>query len=217
MPLKEKFYKTDKNGTPRLSKTRIIIAGMGLLFILFIIAAIFSPATASFFVNNNYNDSTIEIESNATEFNVTGNVNNFFSSVKLSSKKLNITNENLKLDTMGNFNKTVKIPKNIDNIDLVFTAIGNTTQTITLTLTRKMITATTNKPVEKSSDNPKEPTIPNKYNTLIQNISGELVWETDTCPLCGAKDAEAQSETNNLIKNVCWKCGYEFYQQTPTY
>lgn len=74
-----------------------------------------------------------------------------------------------------------------------------------------------NKTVEKSSDNPKEPQIPNKYNKLIQNVSGDLIWETDTCPLCGAKDAEAQSETNNLIKNVCWKCGYEFYQQTLTY
>lgn len=60
-----------------------------------------------------------------------------------------------------------------------------------------------------SSSDAKNP-VNGKYNTIVYNDSSEVVWDNDTCPLCGELDAEAQTETEHLIFNKCTKCGYNF-------
>lgn len=60
-----------------------------------------------------------------------------------------------------------------------------------------------------SSDEPTP--IDGKYNTISQNVSGDVVWTNDTCPMCGASDPELQAVTDELESNKCQECGYSFY------
>lgn len=62
----------------------------------------------------------------------------------------------------------------------------------------------------KSNVKTDETPIDGKYNTILYNDSHDPVWNTDTCPLCGEHDAEAQTATEHLIFNKCLKCGYDF-------
>lgn len=50
-----------------------------------------------------------------------------------------------------------------------------------------------------------------KYNKIYQNVSGDVVWTNDTCPVCGASDPELQAVTDELESNKCQECGYSFY------
>lgn len=60
-----------------------------------------------------------------------------------------------------------------------------------------------------SSDEPTP--IDGKYNKIYQNVSGDVVWTNDTCPVCGASDPELQAVTDELESNKCQECGYKFY------
>jgi hypothetical protein len=57
-----------------------------------------------------------------------------------------------------------------------------------------------------------EPTpVDGKYNKICQNVSGDVVWSNDTCPVCGASDPELKAVTDELESNECQECGYSFY------
>jgi len=56
-----------------------------------------------------------------------------------------------------------------------------------------------------------------KYNKINQTVGSDTVWNNDTCPKCGEPDAEAQTQTDNLLYNKCLKCGYNFISVKPQY
>ncbi|MEN6551425.1 MAG: zinc-ribbon domain-containing protein [Methanobacterium sp.] len=76
---------------------------------------------------------------------------------------------------------------------------------------------TTQVAVNNSDDVKANVTPIKEYNTVVTTIGDDKVYKTDTCPKCGANDAEAQTETQTesgdyLIYNRCLNCGYTFYQ-----